>query len=175
MERRKSSKQSRKALPPIPDKRLFTIGEVSFLCDVKPHVLRYWEQEFPQLSPSKRQGNRRCYQHKEVLLVRQIRSLLYEQGFTVKGAVTQLTIAKQQAKQLQQEQQQPQQQTQQQPVVSQYRPLDSMPLPIFMAQPSTQANSSHFLRSSIAALISDAKALLSLLEHKKALEEEVYF
>ena len=73
-------------LPPIPAKRYFTIGEVSDLCGVKPHVLRYWEQEFTQLKPVKRRGNRRYYQHHEVLLVRRIRELLYEQGFTINGA-----------------------------------------------------------------------------------------
>ncbi|SDR90166.1 MerR family transcriptional regulator [Pseudomonas oryzae] len=73
-------------LPPIPGKRYFTIGEVSELCAVKPHVLRYWEQEFPQLSPAKRRGNRRYYQHQDVLLIRQIRALLYDQGFTIGGA-----------------------------------------------------------------------------------------
>lgn len=73
-------------LPPIPAKRYFTIGEVSDLCGVKPHVLRYWEQEFTQLRPMKRRGNRRYYQHHEVLLVRKIRALLYEQGFTISGA-----------------------------------------------------------------------------------------
>jgi DNA-binding transcriptional MerR regulator len=75
-----------KALPPIPAKRYFTIGEVSDLCAVKPHVLRYWEQEFTQLKPVKRRGNRRYYQHHEVLLIRRIRDLLYEQGFTINGA-----------------------------------------------------------------------------------------
>jgi DNA-binding transcriptional MerR regulator len=73
-------------LPPIPAKRYFTIGEVSELCAVKPHVLRYWEQEFAQLKPVKRRGNRRYYQHHEVLLIRKIRDLLYEQGFTINGA-----------------------------------------------------------------------------------------
>jgi DNA-binding transcriptional MerR regulator len=73
-------------LPPIPAKRYFTIGEVSELCGVKPHVLRYWEQEFTQLRPVKRRGNRRYYQHHEVLLIRRIRDLLYEQGFTINGA-----------------------------------------------------------------------------------------
>ena len=73
-------------LPPIPAKRYFTIGEVSDLCGVKPHVLRYWEQEFTQLKPIKRRGNRRYYQHHEVLLVRRIRELLYNQGFTISGA-----------------------------------------------------------------------------------------
>ncbi len=77
-------------LPSIPAKRYFTIGEVSDLCGVKPHVLRYWEQEFTQLKPVKRRGNRRYYQHHEVLLVRRIRSLLYEQGFTISGARNQL-------------------------------------------------------------------------------------
>src|SRR5229473_5733690 len=73
-------------LPAIPAKRYFTIGEVSELCGVKPHVLRYWEQEFTQLKPVKRRGNRRYYQHHEVLLIRRIRDLLYEQGFTINGA-----------------------------------------------------------------------------------------
>src|SRR3982751_962052 len=73
-------------LPAIPAKRYFTIGEVSDLCAVKPHVLRYWEQEFAQLKPVKRRGNRRYYQHHEVLLIRRIRDLLYEQGFTINGA-----------------------------------------------------------------------------------------
>jgi DNA-binding transcriptional MerR regulator len=73
-------------LPAIPGKRYFTIGEVSELCAVKPHVLRYWEQEFPQLKPVKRRGNRRYYQRQDVLVIRQIRSLLYEQGFTIGGA-----------------------------------------------------------------------------------------
>ena len=75
-----------KSLPPIPPKRYFTIGEVSELCQVKPYVLRYWEQEFTQLKPMKRRGNRRYYQHHEVLLIRRIRALLYEQGFTINGA-----------------------------------------------------------------------------------------
>ena len=75
-----------KSLPPIPAKRYFTIGEVSDLCGVKPYVLRYWEQEFTQLKPMKRRGNRRYYQHHEVLLIRRIRELLYEQGFTISGA-----------------------------------------------------------------------------------------
>ena len=75
-----------KTLPPIPAKRYFTIGEVSELCGVKPYVLRYWEQEFTQLKPMKRRGNRRYYQHHEVLLIRRIRELLYEQGFTISGA-----------------------------------------------------------------------------------------
>ncbi|GAB4089458.1 MerR family transcriptional regulator [Hydrogenophaga soli] len=77
-------------LPPIPAKRYFTIGEVGELCGVKPHVLRYWEQEFSQLRPMKRRGNRRYYQHHEVLMVRRIRELLYEQGFTISGARNQL-------------------------------------------------------------------------------------
>jgi DNA-binding transcriptional MerR regulator len=82
-----STRPEQKAvLPPIPAKRYFTIGEVSELCGVKPHVLRYWEQEFTQLKPMKRRGNRRYYQHHEVLLVRRIRELLYEQGFTISGA-----------------------------------------------------------------------------------------
>jgi len=74
------------SLPPIPAKRYFTIGEVSELCGVKPHVLRYWEQEFTQLRPMKRRGNRRYYQHHEVLMIRRIRDLLYDQGFTISGA-----------------------------------------------------------------------------------------
>jgi DNA-binding transcriptional MerR regulator len=78
-------------LPPIPGKRYFTIGEVSDLCAVKPHVLRYWEQEFPQLKPVKRRGNRRYYQRQDVLIIRQIRSLLYEEGFTIGGARQRLT------------------------------------------------------------------------------------
>jgi len=73
-------------LPAIPGKRYFTIGEVSELCGVKPHVLRYWEQEFPQLKPVKRRGNRRYYQRQDVLVIRQIRALLYDQGFTIGGA-----------------------------------------------------------------------------------------
>jgi DNA-binding transcriptional MerR regulator len=73
-------------LPPIPGKRYFTIGEVSQLCEVKPHVLRYWEQEFPQLKPVKRRGNRRYYQRQDVIVIRQIRGLLYDQGFTIGGA-----------------------------------------------------------------------------------------
>ena len=77
---------SNSELPPIPAKRYFTIGEVSELCGVKPHVLRYWEQEFPSLKPVKRRGNRRYYQRHDVLMIRQIRSLLYEQGFTIGGA-----------------------------------------------------------------------------------------
>ena len=82
---------SNENLPAIPSKRYFTIGEVSELCEVKPHVLRYWEQEFPQLKPVKRRGNRRYYQRHDVLMIRQIRSLLYEQGFTIGGARQQLS------------------------------------------------------------------------------------
>ena len=82
-----------KNLPAIPDKRYFTIGEVSDLCGVKPYVLRYWEQEFAQLKPMKRRGNRRYYQHHEVLLIRRIRKLLYEQGFTISGARNRLSDA----------------------------------------------------------------------------------
>jgi DNA-binding transcriptional MerR regulator len=78
-------------LPAIPGKRYFTIGEVSDLCAVKPHVLRYWEQEFPQLKPVKRRGNRRYYQRQDVLIIRQIRSLLYDEGFTIGGARQRLT------------------------------------------------------------------------------------
>src|SRR5437899_12503975 len=80
------SKSTLSVLPPIPAKRYFNIGEVSELCGVKSHVLRYWEQEFTQLKPVKRRGNRRYYQHHEVLLIRRIRELLYEQGFTINGA-----------------------------------------------------------------------------------------
>jgi DNA-binding transcriptional MerR regulator len=79
-------------LPAIPSKRYFTIGEVSDLCAVKPHVLRYWEQEFPQLKPVKRRGNRRYYQRHEVLLIRQIRDLLYKDGFTISGARNKLSV-----------------------------------------------------------------------------------
>ncbi len=79
-------------LPPIPSKRYFTIGEVSELCGVKPHVLRYWEQEFPQLKPVKRRGNRRYYQRHDVVLIRQIRSLLYVDGFTISGARNKLVV-----------------------------------------------------------------------------------
>ncbi len=86
MENHKSSAE----LPPIPAKRYFTIGEMSELCGVKPHVLRYWEQEFTQLKPVKRRGNRRYYQHHEVLLIRRIRQLLYEEGFTISGARSRL-------------------------------------------------------------------------------------
>lgn len=86
--------ESTVTLPPIPAKRYFTIGEVSDLCGVKPHVLRYWEQEFTQLKPVKRRGNRRYYQHHEVLLIRRIRSLLYEQGFTISGARNRLGDAR---------------------------------------------------------------------------------
>ncbi len=82
-----------KALPSIPAKRYFTIGEVSELCGVKPYVLRYWEQEFTQLKPMKRRGNRRYYQHHEVLLIRRIRDLLYDQGFTISGARNRLSDA----------------------------------------------------------------------------------
>ncbi len=83
--------QSQSDLPPIPSKRYFTIGEVSELCAVKPHVLRYWEQEFTQLKPVKRRGNRRYYQHHEVMLIRRIRQLLYEEGFTISGARNRLS------------------------------------------------------------------------------------
>ena len=86
-----TASNSRDELPPIPAKRYFTIGEVSELCGVKPHVLRYWEQEFPQLKPVKRRGNRRYYQRHDVLIVRQIRNLLYDQGFTIGGARQQLS------------------------------------------------------------------------------------
>lgn len=78
-------------LPAIPDKLYFTIGEVSLLCNLKSHVLRYWEQEFPQLNPSKRRGNRRYYQRKDVMMIREIMSLLYDQGFTIEGARSKLS------------------------------------------------------------------------------------
>ena len=86
MEATSNNRAAKVSLPPIPAKRYFTIGEVSELCGVKPHVLRYWEQEFTQLKPVKRRGNRRYYQHHEVLLIRRIRQLLYEEGFTITGA-----------------------------------------------------------------------------------------
>ncbi len=88
----RAARPERPNLPPIPAKRYFTIGEVSELCGVKPHVLRYWEQEFTQLKPVKRRGNRRYYQHHEVLLIRRIRELLYEQGFTISGARNKLEM-----------------------------------------------------------------------------------
>ena len=91
-------------LPVIPGKRYFTIGEVSLLCAVKPHVLRYWEQEFPQLSPVKRRGNRRYYQRQDVLMIRQIRSLLYDEGFTITGARQRLSGAEQKEDQSQSKQ-----------------------------------------------------------------------
>ena len=91
-------------LPAIPNKRYFTIGEVSDLCDVKPHVLRYWEQEFPDLKPVKRRGNRRYYQRHDVMLIRTIRDLLYQQGYTIGGARLQLSgdVAKEDGAQAQQ-------------------------------------------------------------------------
>lgn len=91
MSKVKRKQQSEKDLPAIPDKRYFTISEVSYLCAVKAYVLRYWEQEFPQLKPVKRRGNRRYYQHQDILLVRQIKKLLYEDGFTIEGARAQLS------------------------------------------------------------------------------------
>jgi len=87
----RSSKRNLEDLPPIPDKRYFSIGEVSKLCLVKPHVLRYWEQEFSKLSPDKRRGSRRYYQRHEILLVRRIKDLLYKQGFTIEGAKSKLS------------------------------------------------------------------------------------
>lgn len=90
--------QSNKELPPIPQKRYFTIGEASELCGVKTHVLRYWQKEFPQLTPTTRRGNRRYYQQQDILLIRQIRDLLYHQGFTISGAREQLQQANKQAK-----------------------------------------------------------------------------
>ena len=89
-----SSALSSSQLPPIPAKRYFTIGEVADLCGVRSHVLRYWEQEFSQLSPQKRRGNRRYYQHHEVVLIRKIRALLYEEGFTISGARNRLDEAR---------------------------------------------------------------------------------
>jgi DNA-binding transcriptional MerR regulator len=93
-EENKRKRKVEDSLPPIPDKQYFTISEVGDLCGVKPHVLRYWEQEFSQLKPAKRRGNRRYYQHKDVLMIRQIRTLLYDKGFTIEGARTQLTTDK---------------------------------------------------------------------------------
>lgn len=89
LKKRRTSKETSE-LPSIPDKIYFTIGEVGKLCLLQPHVLRYWEQEFPQLAPNKRRGNRRYYQHKDVLVIRRIRHLLYQQGFTIEGARQQL-------------------------------------------------------------------------------------
>jgi len=94
LENSNSNHKSNSDLPDIPGKRYFTIGEVSELCEVKPHVLRYWEQEFPQLKPAKRRGNRRYYQQHDVLMVRTIRGLLYEQGFTIGGARQKLSETK---------------------------------------------------------------------------------
>ena len=102
MQERKTSRNNRKAdsfkqnheLPQIPDKLYFPIGEVSLLCELKPHVLRYWEQEFPNLRPSKRRGNRRYYQRKDVMIIREIRDLLYNKGFTIEGARAQLAGGK---------------------------------------------------------------------------------
>ena len=110
------------ALPPIPAKRYFTIGEVAELCGVKPHVLRYWEQEFTQLAPMKRRGNRRYYQHHEVLMVRRIRNLLYEQGFTISGARSQLENQK--------TDKQPPRQTLPPPPKSKPAPLAALPSPL---------------------------------------------
>ena len=93
MEATSNSRAAKVSLPPIPAKRYFTIGEVSELCGVKPHVLRYWEQEFTQLKPVKRRGNRRYYQHHEVLLIRRIRELLYDEGFIISGARNRLDSA----------------------------------------------------------------------------------
>ena len=90
MQKVSKKQKANNPLPSIPEKVYFTIGEVGKLCELKPHVLRYWEQEFTQLSPSKRRGNRRYYQRKEVLLVRKIKSLLYTEGFTIEGAKSQL-------------------------------------------------------------------------------------
>lgn len=89
--KRLQTKTSNAVLPPIPDKLYFTIGEVSKLCDIKTHVLRYWEQEFEQLRPAKRKGNRRYYQRKDIMMVRKLKDLLYGQGFTIEGARTQLS------------------------------------------------------------------------------------
>ena len=91
MTRQLKRKGDDRSLPPIPDKRYFTISEASRLCAAKAYVLRYWEQEFPQLRPAKRQGNRRYYQHQDIVLIRQIRKLLYEDGFTIEGARAQLS------------------------------------------------------------------------------------
>lgn len=98
----KRNKTPKIELPPIPDKFFFSIGEVSQLCDLKPHVLRYWEQEFPQLAPSKRRGNRRYYQRDDVLTIREIRSLLYEQGYTIEGARARLSSKENKTKKIDQ-------------------------------------------------------------------------
>jgi len=90
--KRKNKRRSQKTLPAIPDKRYFSISEASVLCGVKPYVLRYWEQEFSQIKPNKRQGNRRFYLQEDILLIRQIRKLLYEDGFTIEGARAQLMV-----------------------------------------------------------------------------------
>lgn len=93
MSRAKRKKPTSQELPAIPEKRYFTISEVSHLCAVKAYVLRYWEQEFPQLKPAKRRGNRRYYQQRDILIVREIKKLLYEKGFTIEGARSQLLAA----------------------------------------------------------------------------------
>ena len=128
-------------LPSIPAKRYFTIGEVSELCGVKPHVLRYWEQEFTQLRPMKRRGNRRYYQHHEVLMIRRIRDLLYEQGFTISGARNKL-----------QETAQSERSALAMPV------LDSGPIEVFTTIPAFEAGSAHDLHHAlqeIRALLTD--------------------
>lgn len=124
-------------LPPIPAKRYFTIGEVSDLCGVKPHVLRYWEQEFTQLKPVKRRGNRRYYQHHEVLLIRKIRELLYEQGFTISGARNRLDGADEKVE----------------------KPAEASPKVSLVASNESTTTSS----SDLASLRSEIKAVIQLL------------
>ena len=92
--KKRAEKAESNPLPSIPDKLYFTIGQVSELCDLKPHVLRYWEQEFPQLKPMKRRGNRRYYQQKDIVMIRKIKALLYEEGFTIEGARQRLSQLK---------------------------------------------------------------------------------
>jgi DNA-binding transcriptional MerR regulator len=134
----------RVTLPPIPAKRYFTIGEVSELCGVKPHVLRYWEQEFTQLRPMKRRGNRRYYQHHEVLLVRRIRELLYEQGFTISGARNRLGEAAQNGRR--------------KDTIAQSAPNDAPPSPVPVEEAPTL----------VQALRADLLAALELLRSEPA-------
>jgi DNA-binding transcriptional MerR regulator len=131
-------------LPPIPAKRYFTIGEVSELCGVKAHVLRYWEQEFTQLNPVKRSGNRRYYQHHEVVLIRRIRELLYEQGFTISGARNRLENTRTASSMLETE------------VVSQAI------VPVYVENVLTRAEA--FVGLDVAALRSELKDIIAMLE-----------
>jgi DNA-binding transcriptional MerR regulator len=135
-----SKAEPKAPLPPIPAKRYFTIGEVSELCGVKPHVLRYWEQEFTQLRPMKRRGNRRYYQHHEVLLVRRIRELLYEQGFTISGARNRLGEA------------------------AHGKRRDAAPLAAVAPEPETESASFDLAAIDLAAIRSELQAALELLE-----------